>query len=271
MNRNLIVLFWCTYTFLTTVSDASAAEHRIISLSPHLTEWVYLLEQEAQLVGVSAYSDYPPEANNKPVVADANGVNFTQLMALTPNLILVWQGGNKPQEIARLKSLGYAVFESSPQQLTDISAELLKLGALLGVSVKAQKIAQDFTKKYRRIASTYQQETLTPVFYYLWTKPLMTIGNEAWGNRALNICGAQTLFVDAPSDYPEVRLAEVIKRRPRALVTTMQGSNEELRQFWSSHEMLVDIPIITVNPDIMHRFTPRILDEIETLCERIPH
>ena len=99
----------------------------------------------------------------------------------------------------------------------------------------------------------------------------MTIGNEAWGNRALNICGAQTLFVDAPSDYPEVRLAEVIKRRPRALVTTMQGSNEELRQFWSSHEMLVDIPIITVNPDIMHRFTPRILDEIETLCERIPH
>jgi len=77
-----------------------AAPKRVVTLSPHLTEWMYSLDAEDTLVGVSAYSDFPPEAASLPVIADYNGANLASIMALKPDLILAWQGGNKPQDTA---------------------------------------------------------------------------------------------------------------------------------------------------------------------------
>ena len=55
---------------LLLVSTQVLAKTRIVTLAPHLTEWVYSLELESQLVAVSAFSDYPAAASALPVVAD---------------------------------------------------------------------------------------------------------------------------------------------------------------------------------------------------------
>lgn len=268
--RTSIQAFWLMVCLVLLSAPVSAASKRIVTLSPHLTEWVYLLEQQQHLIAVSAYSDFPAEATQLPVIADANGINFTQLVALEPTLILAWQGGNKPQDIARLQSMGYEIFLSSPQQLDDIGAELTALGELLSVAARASDITLDFKRGLAALRKQYQDDRSQAVFFYMWTKPLMSIGKNAWANKALQICGAHTIFADAPTDYPEVRLAEVLKRQPTALVTTMQGETSELQQFWQPHRPLLNVPLIQVDANILHRFTPRIIGEIQRLCEQLP-
>ncbi|MDM7861800.1 cobalamin-binding protein [Alteromonas sp. ASW11-36] len=256
-------------SLLPSCAIAQSTPQRIVTLAPHLTEWVYLLNAESSLVAVSAYSNFPAAAQSLPVVADANGVNFKKLLALEPDLVLVWSGGNKPQDISRLESMGIALFISLPRQLDDISKEIVRLGEHLQQREKALDSAHQFDQRLARLRSTYAKQPSLSVFYYSWTKPLMSIGANAWGNQALAVCGAETLFADSPTDYPEVRMAEVLKRQPRAVISLLAEPLAEQRAFWSPHRTVLHAPLLLVDADKIHRFTPRILDAIEPLCEQL--
>jgi vitamin B12 transport system substrate-binding protein len=262
--------FYLLLLCLLTSINAKGFE-RIVSLSPHLTEWVYSLNQGQNLVGVSAYSNYPVDAQALPQVADYNGVNFTQLMILEPDLILAWQGGNKPQDIAKLRSLGYQVFLSHPEQPLDISLELRQLSELLGVKEQGARLSTTFTQGLDRIKRQYANSRPLTAFYYSWTQPLMSIGKHTWANQVLGYCQAHTLFADSPIDYPQVTLQQVIVRQPDLLIAASTASEIDLMKFWQPHKQALQAPLITVNPDIMSRFTLRLLPEMERLCQQINH
>ena len=250
-------------------ATSAAAAPRIVTLAPHLTEWVYSLEMGDALVGVSAYSDYPDAAKALPQVADYNGVNFRALMALSPDLVLAWEGGNRPQDIARLKQLGFTVFLSSVRTPEDIADELQALGKRIDKSNRAAALASAYREQLASLRAQYHRDEPVPVLYYSWTSPLMTVGQDAWPNRLLTICGARTLFTDAPNDYPQVSVQEVLKRQPAILIAATRASVQQASAFWEPHRNVLQAPLITVDPDIISRFTLRLLPALSTLCHSI--
>ncbi|MBT0585236.1 helical backbone metal receptor [Alteromonas oceanisediminis] len=260
-------------TLLCFVAVAHAGERqRIITLAPHLTEWVYLLGAQDDIVGVSAFSDVPAQAAEHPVIADANGVNFRQILKLKPSIILAWEGGNKPQDLTRLESLGFTLFHSSVKTPQDIARELRELGRLLSKQSRAEALADEFITTLNAIDAKFsraQAKFLHPVLFYLSTTPMMSIGEHAWANQVLRYCGAETIFTDAPTDYPEVRVTEVLRRQPVALITPIDASPAQLALFWTPHQKVLNAPIIAVEGDIIHRFTPRLTQILPHLCTRI--
>ncbi|NVK57677.1 MAG: cobalamin-binding protein [Alteromonadaceae bacterium] len=247
---------------------ASAAQ-RIVTLSPHLTEWVYSLESQQQLVGVSAYSNYPDENISLPIVADYQGVDFSTLLALEPDLVLAWGGGNKPQDIARLKSLGIPVYVSQPVSLNDIATEINEVAKLLNKTPLAQRLSDEFLLTLQQIRQQYSQRKRVDVFYYMWSQPLMTIGKDAWANQVLSVCGARNIFNDSPIDYPEVSVKQVLLRQPALLIAVSDQSLSSLEQFWAAHREVISAPLITANGNALHRFTLRITHSIDSLCQGI--
>lgn len=257
--------------FLSLLGTPALAKQRIVTLSPHLTEWVYSLGKGENLVAVSDFSNYPPAAQQLPRVADYNGADIAAIMRLQPDIILAWQGGNKPQDIARLKSLGFTVFTSQPLKPDDIASELTALGPLLDAGEQATVLATQFRKQLTEMRAHYQTASPRKVLYYMWTQPIMTIGQNAWANQLLNVCGAQTVFTDAPNDYPQVSLQEVLRRQPQLLIAASHTSVDDLNAFWAPHRDLLKAPLIVVDPDITSRFTLRLLPALNRLCEQIAH
>lgn len=248
------------------------AAERIVSLAPHTTELVYSLQAGEQLVAVSEFSDYPEAAKTQPQVASYQGVNFEALMRLKPDLILAWQGGNKPQDIERLQSLGFEVFLSSPQRPEDIASELKALGKRLGKSELAAQLADDYLQKLQKLRDTYAQQTEVKVFYYMWPTPMMSIGPHAWASQMLTICNAQNLFADALSDYPEVAMEGVLARKPTQIVAAFEQPRSQLLAFWQPWKTVLaisDEAIHSVNPDTLHRFSLRLPDGISELCGKL--
>jgi vitamin B12 transport system substrate-binding protein len=257
---------------LEDARKSNEASLRIISLSPHLTELVYALESQEQLVAVSDYSDYPEQASQLPSVASFQGLDFETIVRLQPSIILAWQGGNKPQDLARLTSLGFKVFYSHPKSLSDISADIRSLGKVLSRVKLSEQLANNFDKRVKVIRQQYEMKSKVPVLYYLWPKPLMTIGPSAWGNELLNLCGARGIFDDAINDYPEVPIESVIKRKPNVIIAVNKESRQQIVNFWEPWLPLLERKkhhIIQANPDLLHRFTPRLLDGLSSLCEQI--
>jgi vitamin B12 transport system substrate-binding protein len=255
---------------INSVSKATLADDfKIVSLAPHLTEWVYSLGLEKHLVAVSDYSDYPQEATLLPSVADYQGADIAAILALQPDLVLAWNGGNKPQDIQKLRSFGVNVFSSKITTLEDIPSELMRLAAMTYTEATAKPLIERYSNSLKHLRAEYYNDTPVSVFYYSWTSPLMSVGKNAWANRLLNVCGAQTLFIDSPVDYPQVSLKDVLVRQPSVLVAASKTSLEELEVYWETHRGHLKAPLLVVNPDVTSRFSLRLINELKLLCKGI--
>ncbi|MEW9797132.1 cobalamin-binding protein [Alteromonas sp. CYL-A6] len=254
---------------LLLISAPVFAEQRIVTLAPHLTEWVYSLNAGDSLVAVSDYSDYPEAAKALPRVADYQGVDFTAIAALAPTLILAWEGGNRPQDIARLKSLGFDVFATTIRSPEDIATHIISLGEKLNRSDLARDKAAQFLTDMHALAAHYAERPRVTAFYYSWTAPLMSVGPHAWASTLLSVCGADTAFADSPVDYPQVSVEQVLRRQPDILISATARPLDNEQAFWRPHRAMLTSPLIQTNPDIMSRFTLRLPTALGHLCQQI--
>ena len=87
---------------LPWVATAAPAQ-RVISLAPNLTELAFAAGLGDKLVGVSAYSDYPPQAAKIEQVANWQGINTERIVTLKPDLVLAWRGHHGPHVVAGVR------------------------------------------------------------------------------------------------------------------------------------------------------------------------
>lgn len=245
------------------------AQQRIISLAPHTTELIYALGAGKRLVAVSDYSNYPSQAAKLPSVANHNGVNFEKIIRLKPDLIVAWQGGNKPQDLAKLDSLGFSLYLSNPQHPMQIAQDIQALGQRIGQAGEGKKLSDTFTRSLNRLKTKYAGLPKVSVFYYLWPAPMMTIGKEAWASHLLTLCGATNIFADSAIAYPQVNIEQIARRHPQKIIAAMNISLQEAKSFWQTKRGVITAPLAVADPDVLHRFTPRLLDGLSSLCELI--
>ncbi|MDT0596008.1 helical backbone metal receptor [Glaciecola petra] len=241
---------------------------RIIALSPHLTEIVYALEQQTYLVGVSDYSDFPPEASELPTVASYQGANIASIIRLQPSHILVWQGGNKDADIQRLREQGFNIYLSSIATPQDLVSDIRNIGAFLNSTKKANILANNLEAKLRALND--ERKNLRSVVYYLNKVPMVGLGNDPWLNSLLNLCHLENIYHDKVQAYPQLNIADIIRRQPEIIIAANGSTYDLERSFWEAHSrVLKKTSVLMINPDAMHRFTPRAIDETIRLCNLV--
>src|SRR4029079_5290591 len=82
---------------------------RIVSLAPSITEMLFAMEAGEQLVGVTDFCDFPPDALKKPKVGYSNP-NLESLVALQPDLVVAPHDFLKPDIVGKLEQLKIPVF-----------------------------------------------------------------------------------------------------------------------------------------------------------------
>ena len=255
-----------------TVTLAAPAK-RIIALSPHLTELVYAAGAGAYLVGVSEYSDLPPDAAKLPTVSNFAGINVERVAALKPDLVLVWQSGTRPEWIVQLRKLGIPVFSDEPKSFDDIAATIDTLGTLAGTQTTANIAALAARARAAGLRKAYAAKSPVRVFYQISETPLLTINRQHFLSQALSLCGAVNVFGDLAPYVPQVSREAVLAANPDAIIggTDAMRSDKSLA-FWRSIKSLravQDSSVFAVDGTRLHRQTPRALDETVYLCEAI--
>ena len=260
--KMLVVLFIVAFF---AWSPAVSAQQRIITLAPHLGEIVALLQKSDSLVAVSEASDYPEFLQSLPTVANYRGINTADIVKLQPTHILAWHNGNKPQDIATLQAMGFNVLSLQISSLDDIAQQIEDIGVFLE-SPNAAEIARVFRDKVRQFEVQFAHEEPIEVFYYSWPKPLQSIGAGAWVTDLLAQCGLSHIFASLPMPYPQVSLSSVLHKQAPLVIAATGEKYESIQAFWAAHERVYKPRVISVDPDKMHRFTPRVLDALQELC-----
>lgn len=243
---------------------------RIVSLAPHLTELLFAAGAGAQLVGVGAYSDYPPAARTLPRVGDATLLDLERIVALKPDLLVVWQDGNSPQQLQRLAALGLPVYASRLGTLADIAGTLRRLGTLAGSAEIAQARAAAFEAELAALRARYAGRRELRVFYQIWRQPLLTINGRHLISEALRLCGARNVFAELPVLTPTVGAEAVLAARPDVIVTgQVPGATDDGLDLWRQLRATRGRPLLSVDADTLHRSSDRIVAGVRELCEKL--
>jgi iron complex transport system substrate-binding protein len=277
-------VFICVLAFCITKSAAAeislkddldrtvrlpAPAQRIVTLAPFLTELVFDAGAGERIVGVSAYSDFPPEAKKLPQVGTAVNFSIEEIAALQPDLVLVWKDSMRPEDLERIERFGAEVFVASARALEDVPRLLDVVGRLTGRD--ASQVAAGYARKLDALRRTYAGKRKLATFLEIWNRPLTTISGRHFINQALEICGAENVFRELPGVAPVVSWEQVYRRDPEVIVGMSSGTSaEEFRAGWKAHATLSAVKanrLVHVHPDRLQRQTARTPDGIAELCE----
>lgn len=117
---------------------------RIVALAPHITEVLYTAGAGDKIVGTVDYSDYPPAARRIPRVGGYSRIDLEAVLALRPDLVIVWESGNNMAQADKLRALGLPVYVSQPNRLADIARQIERYGELAGTEVTARPRRRHF-------------------------------------------------------------------------------------------------------------------------------
>ena len=283
MFRSLLILLFSFYSFAlhaievvddsgNTVTLAAPAE-RIISLAPHVTEQLFAIGAGKKIVGAVDYSDYPEAAKAIPRVGGYSRLDLERILTLNPDLIVGWSSGNNTQQLERLETMGLTVYRSEPRRLDDIASGMEKLGQLTATQEQASQQAIAFRRRVEDLRASTRGKATHTLFYQIWNRPLMTVNGEALINEVLTLCGGRNIFADMPVLNPKVSTEAVIAADPEVIIASGMGQirPEWLDEWraWPQMQAVKQGRLYVVDPSIIQRATPRLLQGAEVICQAI--
>jgi iron complex transport system substrate-binding protein len=248
---------------------------RIVSLAPSLTETVYALGLQDNLVGDTDYCDYPPDAQKKTKVGGAINPSLDEIATLHPDLVLVTKGFNRLETVNALDGLGISSYATDPHTVDEIMTSTKKLADVLGSPDAGISVAEDMQ---RHLATLHQKTGALPakhVLFVVWTQPLISIGKNTFIADALRRAGAVSI-VDSEQDWPQISLEEIARLQPEFLVFASSHSESAPRELdvlatlpgWSIVDAVSNRRYAVIS-DAVNRPAPRIVSAIEDLARQL--
>jgi iron complex transport system substrate-binding protein len=251
--------------------DAPAA--RIVSLSPHLTELLFAAGAGGRAVGAVDWSDFPVAARALPRVGDATRLDLERIVALRPDLVLAWQGGNPAGQVERLEALGLRVWRSDPRTVADIAGALRAIGRLAGTGAAAEARAVAFESRIAALRAASAARPPLSVAYLIWHRPWMTVNGSHLISEALSACGARNVFAGLAPLTPTIDVEAVMRADPDAIVSGIVdgGAGDGLDPWrrWPALRAVRQGALVHVDPDRLHRATDRFADGVADLCAQL--
>ena len=303
--KQLIKKFWIVLLMLTLAMSLSAkskktftkkikkngipaAEQKakelpksIVTLSPAATEILYAIGAQDQIAAVSEFSDYPPEAAEKPVVGGFDGktLSIETILSFEPDLVYLSDGMHNFL-IESLDSYGIRWYLSSASSIAAIEKEIMDMGELTGHQDEAAQVvaqmAEKLSRAYNPAAATEDDEvqaldSTLKVYYEVWNAPFMSAGSSSFINDVIVNAGGKNIFDDITEAYPMVSEEAIIARAPDVILIPMSSGLTadavKARAGWDSIPAIVNDRIFIIDDNMYSRPAPRIADVTLELSE----
>lgn len=245
---------------------------RIVSLAPHATESLFAAGAGARIVATVEHADHPDEARSLPRVGDSSMLDLERVVALQPDVLVVWLHGNSERHLEALRKLGIPMYYTRPARLHEIAGSLVRLGTLAGTEAHARRAAAEFAARLEALRRRYASRTPVAVFFQVWDKPLLTVNGAHVISDAIRACGGRNVFEGEKPLVPRVDVEAVVQARPEAIVATLAPGQADVLGVWRrlpSFEPTARGNLLGLRTEALGRPSPRILEGMEMLCEAL--
>jgi iron complex transport system substrate-binding protein len=246
---------------------------RIVAMAPHVTELLFAAGGGAKIVGAVNYSDYPEAAKRIPQIGSNRQIDMERVIAMKPDLIVVWMHGSSERQIEELRTLGIPMFHSEPRKLDDIAASLQKMGKLMGTEAVAEPAAAKLRQDLAALTARYANRPPVRMFYQVWDKPLYTLNGAHIVSDSVRVCGGVNIFAPLKVTAPVVNVEAVLQEDPEAIFSTGEGSqNDGGVNLWKPFTNMTAVKrgnLFRLDGNLLNRAGPRMVAGTAALCEKL--
>jgi iron complex transport system substrate-binding protein len=238
-----------------------------------VTELLFAAGGGSRVVGAMNYSDYPEAAKKIPLVGSSSQLDMERVIALKPDLLVVWQSGNTARQLEQLRALGIPMFYSEPVKLEQVADSLVRLGQLMGTEGVAQPAAAGFRAKIAALGARYGSRPTVRVFYQIWDKPLYTLNGRQIVSDAIRLCGGDNVFGKLSVKAPEVSIEAVMQEDPEVIFGGDQHDPADAGlNIWKPFKGMLAVKrgnLFNLGGELLTRAGPRMADGAASLCEKL--
>jgi iron complex transport system substrate-binding protein len=185
--------------------DQLQGPQRVVCLTEETTETLYLLGEEARIVGISGFTVRPPQARKeKPKVSGFTSAKIDKILALAPDLVLGFSDLQADIAAALIRH-GLAVHVFNQRSVEGILDMIGLLGAMVGTSARAEALVEQYRSNLEAVRNEGSRLPRRPrVYFEEWDNPL--ISGIRWVSELIGIAGGEECF-------PELTTAASAKDR----------------------------------------------------------
>jgi iron complex transport system substrate-binding protein len=247
---------------------------RVMSLAPSITEMLFALGLDDQIVGVTNFCNYPPAAAAKPKIGYTHP-NLESLVALRPDMVAAPSEFLRADMLAKLDELKIPVFILQAKSLEDVFSHIHVLGRIFDRSSAADALTRSMRERLGELARHLETTPHARVLYVLSSQPLITVGPDSYIHQMIGLAHGINIAASASGAYPRLNMETVLEKNPEVLifpVGSTESVSESERQTWGSWTGLSAVQhrrLHAVSSDTLNRPGPRVVEGLEQLARAI--
>ncbi len=248
---------------------------RIISLAPNITEILFTLGLDDEIVGVSIHCNFPERAKNKVQVGSYISLDFERIVFLKPDLVIATGAGNTRDMVDRLWKLGFPTYVIFPKKFDDVLQSIIHLGQVVDRKKEAQAVIQDMERRKQKVVDLIRGLHRPKVFLQIGEAPIVAVGKGSFGDDLIRLAGGENVSGEDKEMYPRFGMEEILKRSPEViLISSMnpKGNYEKVLHDWGRWKMIPAVKngrIHLIDSDLVDRPSPRIIDGLEEMARAL--
>ncbi|MFB0526833.1 MAG: ABC transporter substrate-binding protein [bacterium] len=248
---------------------------RIVSLDPSVTEILFALGLNNEVVGVTDYCDYPEQARSKSKVGGYINPNIEAIALLEPDLVVTTLKTNTPRLIQQLEDFGTKVFVLDPKNIEDIFENISALAKITYRKEKARELLEALKDTLYGIREKVVGISRPGVFLEMGKDPLISVGPGSFAHDLIEIAGGRNVASQSSSRYPRYTLEEILLADPEVIIIcTMTPDDPCLAQKkwwkkWANISAVHNGRIYVIEANLLTRPGPRMVEGLTEIANAI--
>ena len=255
---------------------------RIVSLVPNVTEMLFAVGAGPQVVGVSTYDDFPPEAKALPRVGALLDPDTERIFSLRPDLVIVY--GSQGALESQFARAGIRVYAYRHAGVGNVMQTIRDVARLAGRTADGDRVVRELTSQLEAVRMRVRGRPRP--------RTMLVIGRDAGALRGvyvsggvgflhdlLDVAGGDDLFADITRESVQPSSETMIVRAPDVIIELRPGDQpaaaalQRERAVWN---LLASVPAVRNNRvhllygDYLLSAGPRLGRAAETLA-RVLH
>jgi len=221
-----------------------ANPERVIAFAPSIVEYLYAMDLEDRIVGVSAYCDFPPEASRHPVMGHATEPDYERLLGARPDLIL------GIGEAAKLMTLAERLAVPARAIPLDSIEEILAapriIGDLLGEERAGAALSESIEGELEAVAASDPGSVAPSVLIVIGRaeKEVFSTGRDTFLTQLVAIAGGRSVTADREKPWFNLDWEQVLSLQPEVILIfesrdgVSEDARAELASIWQRFDSL---------------------------------
>lgn len=250
-------LFLC----LILSSLLGAAELRVVSLSPALTELICYLGKEKLLIGRSDVCNVPASVKSLPV-AGRFAVPFVEkILKLKPDLLLTNDLVNPGVKVT-FERAGIRTLQLPCRNMQEYKGCV----EIVGRELNAAEAAAKELKRIDRFLSAKRKPLDLCVLWVIWDTPLMTPGRRSHLNEIIELAGARNATGEFDQEYLRPSFDKLLKKKIDIIIWSASSTGWKQRRVWRKFPAVQKNHVYAEkDQDALLRPGPRLPEAVEQL------